>query len=437
MVNRSKTKTASPIVYLLSIEDIVQSPLIHSQVLALLKEMAAQQPDHSWTVVSLYPILNWLRFRHQVSALRADLTNQGIVLHVWPLIFLTRFFYIPWFLLPLYILEAFAFAFWIALRLHPALVHCRSYPAALVGYWIKKLTGAKLVFDTRALYPEEGATLKEGGKSVVLDAVSFAAWKHLEHIMLTTADSITVVSQPSIDILSQEYPLAATRLHVFPTITQVPEWSTLESWRIQTRHELGLSKTWVAAYAGSWFESRPTYDLLVRLLMSQPTVRWHFLFLVSTDAARNAIASLQERLQAELELAQAITVMSVPQTDVLRYLACADIALQPVGTPHVDHVDPRYTLTARTRISVKFTEYLASGLPVLVSRWAGAAADLTRQHSLGLVYDDATSEAFTAWLAQWRTEQDNFRYRTWQFSRENFAVEQIASRYLALYRGEL
>ena len=431
-------KSMRPVVYLISIEDIVQSPLIHSQVFALLKIMAAQAPERPFHVVALYPAHNARRFRPQLAALRADLRAAKIALHVWPLFFATRYFYIPRALLPLFYAQGHLAALWIARCLRPVVVHCRSYPATWVGMQVKQRCGARLIFDTRALYPEEGATLAEGGKSVLLDAASFAQWKRLEATLLDAADGVTVVSQPSVDILALQYSQVAARLHVIPTTTHIPEWDTLDSWRAQTRLALGLPTARIAAYAGSWFEPAPTVELIRRLLVADPAAPWHFLLLVSARAAggdSEAQARLKARVQAELGLAENFTVMSAPQTEVLRYLACADVALQPVGASRQDRVDPRYALTARTRLSIKFTEYLACGLPVLVSRWAGAAADLVQQHDLGLVYDETLPEAFAAWLARWQADPAEFRRRAWEFANENFAIEKVAERYLALYRG--
>ena len=151
-----------PIVYLTAIEDVARSPLIRSQVLAMLKAVAEQHPGRPFVLVALYPIVNVLRFRRQLAAVRTELAEAGIAVHVFPIVFLTRHFYVPWLLLPLYLAQALIWSLWIAFWLQPAIIHCRSYPAAIVGRIVKRLASCRLVFDTRALYPEEGATLAEG-----------------------------------------------------------------------------------------------------------------------------------------------------------------------------------------------------------------------------------------------------------------------------------
>ena len=268
MDSRTIARTA---VYIIAVEDVAQSPLICSQVFAVLRAMRGGQSEPSgdtpWrqAVVALYPITNWLRHRLRLAELRTDLAQSGIALHVLPIIFFTRHFYMsrPW--LALYYAQALLAAVWITLRLRPALAHCRSYPAALVGAAIKRLSGARLIFDGRALYPEEGAGRLDGGKSVMLDQRSFVLWKRIEARLVACADVIACVSQPMADILAEQYPATRDRLLVAPTCTPVPTQADLIAWRSQTRTELVLGDRLTFAYAGSWFDP-PAMIVLFRQL---------------------------------------------------------------------------------------------------------------------------------------------------------------------------
>ena len=118
---------------------------------------------------------------------------------------------------------------------------------------------------------------------------------------------------------------------------------------------------------------------------------------------------------------------------VLRYLAGADLAVLPIGVSEQARRTARFHLLARTILSVKFTEYLAAGLPVLVNRWAGAAADIVRQHDLGIVSDEASPDEMAAWLARWQAQRADFSARAWRFAREHFALDVLAAQYRELY----
>ncbi len=428
--------SSRPIVYLTAIEDVAQSPLIRGQVIALLKTMADRGAAGPLALVALYPLINWQRQRRRLAALRDELADHNIALHVWPILFLTRHFYMSRSWLALFRVQAWLAAQVIARRLRPAIVHCRSYPAALIGAQVKRLVGSRFVFDTRALYPEEGATLAEGGKSVLLDQAAFHTWKQIEANLCRMADATAVVSQPSVAILAEQYPDIADKLLVAPTCTAVPTADDLRAWREATRRSLGLSDEWVVAYAGSWFEPEPTLALFRRLAATQPEAPWHFLLLVSARAQgqrQSAAESFKALMQQEAGLSAGCTVIAAAQTAVAAHLAAADLAVQPVGVSPAAQADPRYVLTARTRLSVKFTEYLAAGLPVIVSRWAGAAAAIVRAHDLGVVYDEVSPAELAAWLARWQVARADYRRRAWQYAAEHFDLVALARQYLALY----
>lgn len=431
----SQKNTDRPLIYLLAIEDVARSPLVRSQVCNLLKALR-EQTDVPITLVSLYPVVNWFKCRDELNVLRDRLATDHIGFHVVPLLYLTRYFYIPTWLFVWFWIQILFASLWISLRLRPALVHCRSYPAAVVGKLVKRFCRAKLLFDTRALYPEEGATLAEGGKSVLFNEASFAMWKRIEQKLVKAADKVTVVSTPSVDILTSHYSVPADHIVVVPTTTTTHPLTLLDTWRAHYRAELGLSDEIVVAYVGSWFEPEPTMALFRQLIEVAPDANFFFMLIVSSRALDNASPneSLSAVVRRELGLGENCIALSLPQPMVARYLACADIAAQPVGAAQKIATDPRYKLTARTRLSIKFTEYLACGLPVLVNRWAGAAADIVAEHDLGLVYDEITPADMRAWLEYWKTNCALYRQRAWNYARENFAIEVVAQRYLTLYQ---
>ncbi|MCX7670004.1 MAG: glycosyltransferase, partial [Anaerolineae bacterium] len=283
------------LVYLIAIEDVVRSPLIRSQVIGLLKTLASRSGMRI-TLVALYPIANRLRFRRELRSLRRELADAGIALYVFPLLFLTRLFYIPRRWLPLYLMQASLVALWVRFGLRPAVVHCRSYPAALIGRWVKRWSGCRFVFDARALYPEEGASRMESGKTRLLDEASFALWKRLEAQLIAAADAVAAVSSPMAAILADEYPHAADRLLVVPSCTPVPAWADIAAWRPAARQKLGLGDRLTAVYVGGWVDREALSRLFRALYSALPAALWHFLLLISVPEPQEVAAQLQRDL---------------------------------------------------------------------------------------------------------------------------------------------
>jgi len=428
------------LMYVIAIEDLVRSPILRSQVIELLKSMAVRMPEPygSLELLSLYPLANFWRFRHGIKALKEELEPYSITVRVVPLFLLTRFFYLNWWALLVYAIQAFAVALWIGLRLRPKLLHCRSYPAALVGLWVKSLFGRPFVFDTRALYPEEGATLEEGAKHSRLSEWSFVIWKKIEQRLFAAAEKTTVVSQPSVPIVARYFPRPLDDLVVVPTCTRVEPRDRLAAWRSEMRGVLDIQDRLVVAYVASWFDPKPALSLFQLFRDVHVSEDWFFLLLVSRTA-RGGGGGLQQEVEAALAqepwLSGRFYVTSVEQRQVARYLAAADLGALPVGRPSRAAKDPRYAHAAATRISIKFAEYLACGLPVVCSHHAGAAADITREQGIGIVYDEVSLESMREWLNHWLENRSAISERCWQLARERFSFEAVGARYLELYQS--
>jgi|GEM_PF-2316291 len=419
-------------VYVTAIEDIVQSPLIRGQVFNLLREMRDQEPERLFAVFALYPVLNFWRFRRKTAALRAELAQDGIGLHVAPILFLTRYFYIPWWLAPLYFLQALIAACWIGWRLRPTLVHCRSYPAAMVGWLVRRIWRTPFVFDTRAPYPEEGAVREIGARTQRLDEPSFRMWKRWEGTLVKAAAFTTTVSTPNYSYLVGTYPAQVLHLCVAPTFAFVPDQQKLIKWRAETRQQINTNNA-VLAYAGSWSEPNLLRDVFQRVQAATPTVTWSILLLVAQRGAPAQIPDLNDYFQTALGTRNC-TALSAAPNQVARYLAGADLAVFPLQPSDAFRHDPRYALWSKTVISVKFVEYLAAGLPVLVSQWAGAAAELVNTYDVGIVYDTITDAALAAWLLRWQQDARSFRVRAWETAHTHFSHDVVAHQYLELYR---
>lgn len=418
--------------YLLAIEDVLRSPLIQAQVFPLLQHLAATG-DVNPRLVSLYPAMNWWHFRSTRQQLAQDLARVGVDTDILPLAFLTRHFHIPRRLLPWYKWQVSLASLWLTNHYHPALIHARSYPAALAGFYLKQRSDARLLFDTRSLYVEEGAVVTEGGKRTMFGLDDVAAWKEEEACLMAAADAITVVSAPMVDILAARYPRAASKIHLVPIATPVPPLETLHRWRTETRRKLGIDEdAWVITYVGSWFEPELTLPVIERLVKGRPDARWELLLLVANTPA-NLSDILTERLGTMLPFHH----LHLPHEKIFSHLAAADLAVLPQADAEYSS-QPAYELRARSVLSIKFTEYLACGLPVLVSRhWAGAAADIVAENELGLVYDGLSCEEMATWLHRWQQQRLDFHYRAWAYASRHFAQDVVFYRYRQLYHDLL
>jgi hypothetical protein len=165
---------AKPGVLYISYDGMLE-PLGQSQVLAYLERLTGDARIH---LVS-YEKPADRADADKVSALAQRLKRAGIVWH--PLTY-HKTPTVPATLLD--IAQGLAVALWLVARHNLNIVHARSYIPALIGWVVKLLAGAKLLFDMRGLWADErtdGGIWPVGGRI-------YRAVKRLERTLLGGAD---------------------------------------------------------------------------------------------------------------------------------------------------------------------------------------------------------------------------------------------------------
>src|SRR5690606_12687918 len=134
------------------------------------------------------------------------------------------------------------------------------------------------------------------------------------------------------------------------------------------RQSLNLQERLVITYCGSmaWYQL-PQQALRIFRAIAASEPRAHILAVTTQpDVMRRELAA------AQIDDRQA-SVLSVPPPDVSQYLAAGDLGLLLRDD----------TVVNRVASPVKFGEYLAAGLPVIISEGVGDYSDAVRRHRLG------------------------------------------------------
>jgi glycosyltransferase involved in cell wall biosynthesis len=267
--------------------------------------------------------------------------------------------------------------------------HCRGETAALWALAIREwLPNAAIVTDVRGIWPEEflHASGYDSPSAAANDTGAIAGYRGALARMsnaLSRSDAMLTVSRALvcwIDDLAMPRPPAA----VVPCCVAGITFDAQR--RARARRELNVENKVVLAFVGSITRYQHVEDGFAEFCKVAVN-RWgaervHVLCL--TPDAKTMTAVLNGAGVPD----DATTVMSVPQSQVADYLVAADAGFLLRDASAVNRVS----------VPVKIGEYLAAGVPVIVSRIEQWVDDLFDRTSAALVVD---------WFGQSRARQED------------------------------
>lgn len=229
------------------------------------------------------------------------------------------------------------------------------------------------VFDCRGDEPCEmvgslGETWDQTGWSLEITAVYQN--KLQEQQRSCEADKVIVVSEVMADVLCERCGVDRAKITVQPCLVDLSVFPAPD--KTTARGLLGIDDRFVVCYLGSlaWYQLPDQGIRLFKLLKKHLPLA---LFLgITTDPDR-----LNGMLRESGIEATDFKVISVPSQDVAKYLPAANLGLLLRENNPVNAVAS----------PVKFAEYLACGLPVLITPGVGDYAEVVERKRIGGVVD--------------------------------------------------
>ena len=259
----------------------------------------------------------------------------------------------------------------------PRLLHLRGYVPGLMALLGGRLSGTKLLFDTRSFMVDERI---ECGMWAARSVVARAA-RAVEQRLLATADAMTVVSR----VGARRLPALAggavpTKVRVIRPCVDLERFRPVEN-QAALKAELGLQPGPVIVHSGalsSWYLAEYTFQV-----GSEFAKRSGGSFLVLTHETEFA-RSLNTRLGGEA------IIRSVEHSDMPRWLGACDAGLAVVRP------DP----AKQGGSPVKLGEYLACGLASAVTHCVGDVKEDLAGARTALAFDPTTEPpaVVAAWL---------------------------------------
>jgi glycosyltransferase involved in cell wall biosynthesis len=258
---------------------------------------------------------------------------------------------------------------WRGERSVPAVFHCRGAAASLQAWWVARRRASKVVFDCRGATDVEAALrLHDQGRATPERLERAArAERDLQDLALSVADAVLAVSEPLASRLRCTASSSRAEVRVVPACVERLLYS--EEARAHQRAELGLRDEELLLVHTSSEGRWEAFDQVVAFFDAVRHRRpARLLFLTTLD--RELLAQ-----RAGGRLPDGSLVRRSAPDSVGELLSAADVGLL-LRRPHETH---------RFASPIKFTEYLAAGLPSVVSEGIGATADIVSAHRVGIV----------------------------------------------------
>ena len=291
------------------------------------------------------------------------------------------------------------------------ILHARGHQASHMALGLRSLyPRLGVIANLRGLAAREVSTYKRLGGRIdylLTGGRQAIALDKVEAAIVQDADSLICVSNAFKRYLVTRYGLPEDRVEVIPTAVDTDTFRFDHRARERVRRSLGIASKLVVAYSGSAHEWEVPDHILRAFRMVAGRRRDSHLLILTTQPAELERAVARAGVPTE-----AVHVLSVQHRLVPQYLSAADVGL----------LIREDNLVNRVAAPTKFAEYLACGVPVLVSKGIGDTEAVISSYDVGWVTRDLSDTSLTD--AVRRIEGDIARIASPGFKQHCAAVAQ-------------
>ncbi len=304
----------------------------------------------------------------------------------------------------------------------PALVHCRSYLASLIGLSLKLKYKTPFIFDMRGFWADERI---DGGiwkKNNPLHTFFYTYFKKKEKQFILRSDAIISLTNAAVTELGKYYPkeLLATKTTVIPCCTDTSLFSQ-EAIKVLPNLQQMSSTDHLLVYTGSigtWYYTREMIDCVFAWKEFIPTIK--LLILTKDTGELDKILSSCTPAQRAL-----IITASSSHKEVANYLALAKAA--------IFFIKPSYSKIASS--PTKMAECWSMDLPIITNSGIGDNDLYFNTHKGGVLVTDFSTADYISTCHKYRSLLDkpgHYRNIALNYFDTKIAIEKYTSVYKSL-----
>lgn len=306
----------------------------------------------------------------------------------------------------------------LAKRYNVKLLHARAHVPGVIALVLKRLTGAKFLFDIRGFMAEEYADAGIWSENGML----FRMTKRGERTLVQAADGIVVLTGKAQDLVRQWYPaeVASKPIQVIPCCVDLRQFPVGRFNQERSGTESNCTTIAYIGKLGGWYPTREMVEFVTVTKKCIPDLQWQVWTQSDPSALKHEIG---------VQGLDGVAIGRVEPQDLPSKLLHANVGLSLY----------KRNLSAAGCSPTKVGEYLAAGLPVVSSAGIGDVDDLLRnvgKGAVGIVVKDMTPSSFDGAAATLKALLDDpqIRERCRAVAEEKLDLERVGwARYRQMY----
>lgn len=302
-------------------------------------------------------------------------------------------------------------------------IHAQTSVGGAIALPVARLFKKKFVYDINGLLAEEYADAGIWKR----DSVIFRIVNNFEKMIIFFANGIIPLSEKiARKIVNGSYvPYKKSKwnFQVIPSHVDMGRFILNDSKNVGIVQKYGLGKRFVLIYVGSigtWYMLEEMLDFFK--IMSE--IISNSIFLILSHVDKEEIFSVVRK--KNIGLGNIIVSECLPE-EMPRYLSTADAA--------IFFIKPVFSKEACSPI--KFGEYLASGLPLVINKNVGDTEEIVKDNNVGVVVENFTQENYkkaALSLKELIDKDKNLKHKCRETAQKFLSLEMSLERYKLLYK---
>lgn len=407
-----KNKKEKRILYLITRENVLESGALKSQVFELLGKIISKDNETSILVLNFPSLNRFVRDIGKYQSVKKYVNSLGINLVIIPILPFGRSIMPVW-AIPFLLIQTIPFVLFFSWKEKINIFHSRAYLSSIILYFIKKfILKIDFIFDARGPYLLEGETYGKWESS----NDNYKFWAKLEKKLFKNAKYVIAQSVGFTKYVKKILPEA--NVVNIPCCADVDNYNFTEKEIIKEKRNMNIQNKFVVVYSGS-LGSFHDPEFLVKAYVSirESLPNPHFL-VVTHSVSDEILESLAKNGINKSEFTIVLSPDNLP-----KYIALGDIGL------HVMNDLPITPLV----ISVKFSEYLAAGLPVIISKNMTSLTKIVETSSCGIVLDEKKQEMNKNKIEYLVKNYSEYRKNALELVNKDYSTDVVARRYSEIY----